>query len=65
MVERGNLYTKGRDFIVKNQKPSAPIPNAVQEILNSIHAAKDDPEGSYTGVPAIPNEMPLQDADDL
>lgn len=24
-----------------------------------------DPFGSYTGVPKIPNEKPIQDADDL
>lgn len=24
-----------------------------------------DPQGSYTGVPEVPNERPVQDADDL
>ena len=24
-----------------------------------------DPQGSYTGVPVIPGEQPVQDADDL
>lgn len=27
--------------------------------------AKTDPQGSWTGVPADPDEVPVQDADDL
>lgn len=27
--------------------------------------SRTDPEGSYTGVPADPDEKPVQDADDL
>lgn len=50
---------------MNEQKTNIPMPQMVQDILDTVHAAKDDPEGSYTGVPAIPNEMPLQDADDL
>lgn len=30
-----------------------------------LQAAKTDPQGSYTGVPANPEEKPVQDADDL
>lgn len=30
-----------------------------------FQAVKTDPQGSYTGVPANPEEKPVQDADDL
>ena len=33
--------------------------------LANFHAAKTDPQGSWTGVPADPDEVPVQDADDL
>lgn len=49
---------------MKKQKP-APVSKAVQQVLHAARPAKDDPEGSYTGMPAIPGEMPQQDADDL
>ena len=33
--------------------------------LVDFQAVKTDPQGSWTGVPAIPDEVPVQDADDL
>ena len=33
--------------------------------LVDFQAVKTDPQGSWTGVPAIPDEVPGQDADDL
>ncbi|MBS5671103.1 MAG: hypothetical protein ACLSV7_10855 [Oscillospiraceae bacterium] len=33
--------------------------------LVDFQAAKTDPQGSWTGVPADPDEVPVQDADDL
>ncbi len=30
-----------------------------------IGAEKFDPQGSYTGIPVIPEEKPVQDVDDL
>lgn len=33
--------------------------------LVDFQAAKTDPQGSWTGVPADPYEVPVQDADDL
>lgn len=39
------------------------------EVLNkmttNLNEKKYDPNGMYTGVPADPNEVPVQDADDL
>lgn len=39
------------------------------EVLNkmttNLNAQKYDPNGMYTGVPADPGEVPVQDADDL
>ncbi len=50
---------------MKNKKKKQEVSQKVQQVLNTVHPVRDDPEGSYTGVPAIPNEMPQQDADDL
>lgn len=33
--------------------------------MNMLGLFSADPQGSYTGVPADPNEVPVQDADDL
>lgn len=33
--------------------------------LSQFTAAKTDPMGSWTGQPLDPNEVPVQDADDL
>ncbi len=33
--------------------------------MNMLGLFNADPQGSYTGVPADPNEVPVQDADDL
>ncbi len=32
---------------------------------SGFQSVKTDPQGSYTGVPAVPDETPVQDADDL
>ena len=45
---------------MKKQKKSK-----VDEILESIKPAKNDPNGSYTGLPVNKGEKPVQDADDL
>ena len=38
--------------------------NADHQMVEVIHK-EIDPLGSYTGVPADPNDLPVQDADDL
>ncbi len=40
-------------------------PEQPDGILAQFQAARTDPQGSYTGVPADPYETPVQDADDL
>lgn len=37
----------------------------VAEMVHENEAAQTDPFGSYTGKPEDPNEVPVQDADDL
>lgn len=44
---------------IKNQ-------NTFQSVFRSASAvSKTDPDGSYTGRPKDPREIPVQDADDL
>ncbi len=40
------------------------ISNRVDELI-SMANFDTDPNGSYTGVPETPGEVPVQDADDL
>lgn len=51
---------------MKNKKAvkKANVTKNVLEII-SMEASKTDPNGSYTGTPINPNEVPVQDADDL
>lgn len=37
----------------------------LKKILEDNNQSKSDPLGSYTGRPENPNEVPVQDADDL
>ena len=45
------------------KKPAAPMEKAMD--LSVWQSPKTDPQGSYTGTPADPYEVPVQDADDL
>ena len=48
----------------KNKKQhSRPMEKAMD--MTIWQSAKTDPQGSYTGTPADPYEVPVQDADDL
>lgn len=47
----------------KQKKPDGPMKRAMD--LTVWQSAKTDPQGSYTGTPADPDETPVQDADDL
>lgn len=49
------------------QKPKVPQPteNAAKIDCKDLQASRTDPQGSYTGCPADPYEVPVQDADDL
>jgi hypothetical protein len=37
----------------------------LKKLLKDVNGSKTDPQGSYTGKPLNPNEVPVQDADDL
>lgn len=48
----------------RQRKPKkAPMEEAMT--MTEYQECATDPQGSYTGVPAIPDEIPVQDADDL
>ena len=47
-----------------NKKKKVPVSDRVQDIITMQNCATD-PNGSYTGVPENPLEVPVQDADDL
>jgi hypothetical protein len=44
-------------------RPENPMDKAMRMTL--WQSAKTDPQGSWTGTPADPYEVPVQDADDL
>ncbi|MCI8804077.1 MAG: hypothetical protein HFG01_12270 [Oscillibacter sp.] len=47
----------------KTSRQSGPMEKARE--LSKFTAPKTDPQGSWTGRPLDPNEVPVQDADDL
>lgn len=48
----------------KREKTKKQLKDAVDAIENTPPSATD-PQGSWTGLPADPYEVPVQDADDL
>ncbi|MGI5893041.1 MAG: hypothetical protein ACOX6P_00445 [Candidatus Merdivicinus sp.] len=40
-------------------------PNSLVSSLSHPHPSDTDPLGSWTGIPESPDDMPIQDADDL
>lgn len=52
------MEPKNKRRFEKNKK------NPVEEIIH-ISPSKTDPQGSYTGKPLDPDEVPVQDSDDL
>lgn len=48
---------------MKRRSENDPMEKARE--LSQFTAAKTDPQGSWTGSPADPGEIPVQDADDL
>lgn len=48
---------------IKSVQSSPPMQSA--KAMTDFSAEKTDPQGSYTGCPADPEEVPVQDADDL
>ena len=47
----------------RREKKKAPMAEAMA--MTEYQEDATDPQGSYTGVPANPDELPVQDADDL
>lgn len=63
MNERNNVYGKKK----KDKRPTKVV-HTQSAVVNSIinePPSDTDPFGSYTGKPKDPNEVPVQDADDL
>ena len=67
-----NKLAKGGEPIVKRKenKPEYPVDKIARitwkiQQITAGNASKTDPNGSYTGLPLFPNEVPVQDADDL
>ncbi len=50
---------------MKDKKIILPPPLGVPLLPVDMAHTSTDPQGSYTGVPADQNEVPVQDADDL
>ena len=48
---------------MEEKKKLSPMEKAMA--LTDFAADRTDPNGSYTGRPAQPGELPVQDADDL
>lgn len=48
---------------MKDRKEGKPMKKARE--MSQFTAAKTDPQGSWTGRPLNPGEVPVQDADDL
>lgn len=49
--------------VEKRRKEDTPMDKARE--MSQFTAVKTDPQGSWTGCPADPYEVPVQDADDL
>ncbi len=58
-----NNSCKGVIFL-KKKKKNNPVAEKVKEFCPMQNCATD-PNGSYTGVPENPCDVPVQDADDL
>lgn len=52
---------------MREKKEKVPENRAMDKAMDMTiwQSAKTDPQGSYTGTPADPYEVPVQDADDL
>lgn len=47
----------------RRKKEKSPMEEAMA--MTEYQESATDPQGSYTGTPADPDEVPVQDADDL
>lgn len=49
----------------KDSQQNAHTKRLIQEMVRENYRSNTDPQGSYTGKPTDPEEIPAQDADDL
>ena len=57
---------RGGEIVKKHQfNFNIGFPDAVNSENQEVTVIHTDPNGSYTGRPLDPHEMPIQDADDL
>ena len=64
-VELSLMLNAKVPLCVERARKKAGDPMAKAMDLTIWQSAKTDPQGSYTGTPADPYEVPVQDADDL
>ena len=50
---------------MRKKDSDRPASRAMDKAMTIWQSAGTDPQGSYTGTPADPYEVPVQDADDL
>jgi len=60
-LEVNIMKNKDRKIVSKAQK----MADSATQAFISEKSLETDPQGSYTGYPKDPNEVPTQDADDL
>lgn len=51
-------------IFLENKNKSIPVTKDVKK-FNTMQGCATDPNGSYTGVPKNPHDVPVQDSDDL
>ncbi|MBE6959591.1 MAG: 5-deoxy-glucuronate isomerase [Ruminococcaceae bacterium] len=49
----------------KHEREDVPYLSHLEESFHKIGISLTDPLGSYTGIPVLPADEPVQDADDL
>lgn len=49
----------------QDRRQDDPKPMQQAKAMTDFTSEKTDPQGSYTGCPAVPYEEPVQDVDDL
>jgi hypothetical protein len=60
----GKAHDRAEVKPMSKKKSSVKLPKVVRKIIE-IPPSPSDPLGSWTGKPANPKEVPVQDADDL
>ncbi|MEG0229244.1 MAG: hypothetical protein RR640_01430 [Oscillospiraceae bacterium] len=65
MLNNADNFIKNQDKQqASREEKQKRVERATKKII-SMQNVKTDPFGSYTGVPEVPTDKPIQDADDL